>query len=108
MTLGLRRRLKKRQTVLVVDTKGLVERHYPRIRLSPYNSGSTKPNPFPRGRDTFLPPDEYHFEYWRKKRSKKEAIVELTVEHSVPDIADFVLLVKEMGASQPEEILWTR
>lgn len=88
------------QTVLVVDTKQLLERHGARVELSPYNSGSTKPNPFPRGRDCFLPPEQFAFEEWTQKRSRKAVIVELTVVHSVPDLAEMVVEVYETGSGQ--------
>ncbi|WP_199351046.1 DUF7002 family protein [Haliangium ochraceum] len=107
--LGARAYRDKRQTVLVVDTASLLEQHHTRVRLSPYNSGSTKPNPFARGRDTFLPIGEYPFEVWRKKRgSPAEAVVELTVEYAVLDIAAHTLLVKEVGGGLEDIVLWER
>ncbi|AUX45904.1 hypothetical protein SOCE26_074040 [Sorangium cellulosum] len=83
----------KGQTVLTIDTARLLERHEHRVRLSPMNSGNTRPYPHPRGRDTFLPLSEYPFES-RRKRGLEPA-VELTVEYSVPDIRDVVLHVEE-------------
>ena len=51
----------KRQTVIVLDTRLLLERHSEKVILSPMNSGCTKPVPHPRGMKTFLPLPEYPF-----------------------------------------------
>ncbi|XXV24095.1 hypothetical protein WME87_37790 [Sorangium sp. So ce1389] len=95
----------KRQTVLTIDTARLLERHRHRVRLSPMNSGNTRPYPHPRGRDTFLPLSEYPFESRRMRRL--EPAVELTVEYSVPDIRDVVLHVEETGCERPPSVLST-
>ncbi|WP_437659949.1 DUF7002 family protein [Sorangium sp. So ce1182] len=93
----------KRQTVLTIDTARLLERHGHRVRLSPMNSGNTRPYPHPRGRDTFLPLSEYPFESRRMRRL--EPAVELTVEYSAPDIRDVVLHVEETGGGRPPSVL---
>ena len=98
----------KRQTVLTVDTAGLLGRHAARVELSPINSGATKPYPQPRGPDTFLPLARYPFAAWDAKRKRREPVVELTVTHSVPDIRDFVLRVEERGGGAPERVLFER
>lgn len=82
--------------VITVDTKSLLECHLHNITLSPYNSGCTKPNPFKRGHDCFLPLDKYPFEDWRTKRSQKNAVVEIVAEYSVPDIFRHTLKVDLM------------
>jgi hypothetical protein len=92
----------KRQTILTLDATGLLNRHAHRAVLSPINSGCTKPNPQPRGRDTFLPMSEYPFAQWDEKRKKREPVVELAVTHSVPDIVDFVVKVEEAGGGEPD------
>jgi len=75
--------------VLEVDTARLLARHGNRTSLAPMNTGCTSPMAFPRGLDTFLPPEEYPFDENRKKKGgRTKAIVELTVDYSVPDIAD--------------------
>jgi hypothetical protein len=75
--------------VLEVNTARLLERHSDQVFLAPMNTGTTSPMAFPRGRDTFLPPCDYPFEENAKKKGgARKAIVELTVMHSVPDIAD--------------------
>lgn len=104
--LGARAYRSKRQTVLTISTSRLLARHKGRVMLSPMNSGCTKPFPHPRGRDTFLPLHQYPFETWAQKRRGGDAVVELTVEHSVPDIKDVVTRVEEVGADQPSILLW--
>lgn len=98
----------KRQTILTIDTAALLSRHADRVLLSPINSGCTKPYPAKRGWDTFLPLTEYPFDEWARKRSRQEAIVELTVRHSVPDLRDFVLQVEEVGGGADSVVLWRR
>jgi len=61
---------------------------------------------FPRGRRTFLPISEYPFDEYRRRRSRKDAVVELAVEHSVPDIRELVINVSELGGGLPERRVW--
>ncbi len=86
--------------VLELDTAALVAAHRPAIRLSPINSGTTKPFPSTaskRGRDTFLPIAEYPYARWRAGgRKPGERVVELTVDYAVPDAARFVRRVVAM------------
>jgi hypothetical protein len=87
----------KRQTVITVDTRLLLERHLERIVLSPINSGCTKPIPHYRGASTFAPLSLYPFS--ERMRRRLEPAVELAVDHGVLDIADLVLTVEEVGAA---------
>jgi hypothetical protein len=78
------------------------------VTLSPINSGSTIYNPRPRGSTTFLPIADYPFEERRRARGK-DAIIELAVNHSVPDIADVLVRVERRRAGEKiEEVLWER
>jgi len=95
-----------RQTLIVVDTAKLLARHAEGVALCPINSGATRPMAWPRGRSSFLPMAEYPFEQLRKKRGKKKAVAELTVEYSVPDIRECVLRVCDLGGGFPEEPIW--
>jgi hypothetical protein len=95
--------------VLTVDTAQLLERHSDRVKLSPYNSGCTLYNPPKRGKATFLPLEDYPFQERRRKAGgKKNAVAELTVEYSVPDIADFTLEVTRMKGEQVIETIFVR
>lgn len=86
--------------VLELDTAALIAAHWPAIRLSPINSGTTKPFPSTaskRGRETFLPIAEYPYARWRAQgRKAGERVVELTVDYAVPDAARFVRRVVAM------------
>jgi hypothetical protein len=83
----------KTQCIITIDTRRLLTLYSDRVMLSPINSGSTIFKPQPRGKSTFLPMSEFPFEEWTKKRSKRKIIVEVTVDHSVPDISEFVIEV---------------
>lgn len=96
----------RRQTVLTVSTQKLLERHNADVLLSPINSGSTLFNPVPRGLRTFLPMDQYEFEFWKRRRSAKGAVVELAVTHSVPDIAALAIRVQHREGGEPDETIW--
>jgi len=81
------------QTVLTLDSAKLVAKHRDNIWLSPINSGSTLFKPVPRGLDTFRRIANFPFAERAKSRQPQNNVVELVVDHSVPDIADFVLAV---------------
>ncbi len=78
--------------VLEVDTAELLKRYANTVMLTPMNTGTTTPMAFPRGRSTFQPPNKYRFEMnKRKKGGARKAIVELTVDYSIPDIAELTV-----------------
>jgi hypothetical protein len=81
----------KPQTVLTIDTRGLIAAHRERIWLSPINSGSTLFKPQQRGASTFVRVAHFPFLQRALTRSPANNVVELVVEHSVPDVADYVL-----------------
>lgn len=90
--LGARAYRNTEHDVLTIDTRSFLERYVSRVALSPINSGSTVYNPQPRGLDLFRPLESYPFEIRRKYG--KNAVAELTVAHSVPDLRDFVTRVE--------------
>jgi hypothetical protein len=101
------------QLVLEVDTAALLDEHSIKISLTPMNTGCTSPMAFPRGLDSFLSPGAYPFEEnKRKKGGKTKAIVELTVDYSVPDIAAFTRRAThrevENGESKVIEVVYER
>jgi hypothetical protein len=80
--------------------------HLDSIRLSPINSGSTIRNPRSRGPQTFVPIADYPFEERRRLRGRSNAIAELAIDRSVPDIARHVLVVeRRVGTSIIETTL---
>lgn len=96
------------QCVLTIDTKQLLKYYSDKIKLSPINSGSTIYKPVKRGSDTFLPISDYPYEERKKKRGKDNAIAELTVDYSIPDIAEFTTEVSHIRGSQLIETIYTK
>jgi hypothetical protein len=97
----------KPQTVLTLETRTLVEAHLDQIELSPINSGSTIFNPAPRGKGTFKSVANYDCDFWRKKRNAANAVVELVVLDSVPDVSDHVIAVHDVKGTKYSEV-WRR
>jgi hypothetical protein len=88
--------------VLRVRSAELIRDHTASIELSPINSGATRPFPAPRGRDTFLSVADYPYSYWRGRRPRCEAVVELTVVGGVPNIADYINGVSIHGCGRAD------
>jgi hypothetical protein len=105
--LGARAYRRDRHALLVVRTHDLLKRHADRAVLSPLNTGATKPMPHPRGKNCFVPLPLYPFEYWRKKRNVRSAVVELAIKGSVPDLMQTLERVSVVGRGEPEEVIWT-
>lgn len=94
------------QDVLELDAGALVAAHRQAITLSAINSGATRPFPVRRGLGTFLPIDAYPYAAWRGRRARGERVVELAVEHAVPDAARFVRRVTRLGGDGPALVLF--
>lgn len=92
--------------IITVDTRGLLERHAARVTLSPINTGSTIMSAQPRSPATFSNIGEYPFDAWCRRRNKKNAIAELVVDYSVPDIAAIVLSVEHRKGDRFIERVW--
>jgi hypothetical protein len=90
------------QTILTLRTASLVAAHRDRVRLSPINSGATIMRPQPRGLRTFRTIADYDL-VERRGRRPVDAVVELTVQGGVPDVAAHVLAVHRWagGAAEP-------
>ena len=97
----------KRQTIIVVDTKKLLERYEQRVLLSHMNTGSTQRMAFPRGDDTFLPLNKYPLVERRRKYGMKGAVAEITIDYAIPDVRELATLVYEVGGEAPQETLWS-
>jgi len=80
--------------VITVDTASLLAQHGDRAALSPINSGSTIYNPPKRGQYTFLSIAEYPFVERRKRRGIANAVAELAVDYSVPDLLAHTITVE--------------
>jgi len=94
------------QTVLTLDTRSLVAAHRERIWLSPINSGSTLFKPQPRGQATFSRIADFPFAERARARKPENNVVELLVEHSVPDLAAYVLAVHRVRDDRILEEIW--
>lgn len=91
--------------VLEVDTETIVARHHESIRLTSINTGSTLFNPPRRGPGTFQRIEAYPYDGWLRRRRKSEAIVELAIEHAVPDIRDAVISATRRQGGRVLELL---
>lgn len=94
--------------VLVVDTASLLAAHGEEITLAPYNTGATVQTAPERGSDTFRRIAEYDFEHWRRRRSRREAVVELAVDYAVIDIEEYVVRVERRREAQLVVTLFER
>jgi hypothetical protein len=94
--------------VLTVDTKALIIEHRDQITLSPINSGCTKPMPHPRDKGCFLRINDYDYAHWLKKRHKKDPVVEVAVDYSVPQIASMVLRVEILKAGGRPQVIFEK
>lgn len=94
--------------VLYLDTASLVTDYEDLITLSPINSGATRPIAVPRGQDTFRRIQDYDFNYWRKRRSKRDAVVELAVNGGITDIERYVIRVERRKFGVGATEIWRR
>lgn len=94
--------------IITIDSASFFESYWDIIELSPINSGSTLFKPQPRGRSTFLPITEFPFEYWRKKRPRRNVVVEVTVPGGVPNIFAYVVKVQRVRANETLATIYER
>ncbi len=95
--LGARAYRDRPHLVLEVDAAALLRRHTEKVSLSPINSGATFAlGPAPLAPETFRRIAEH---------SDDKPIAELSVDYSVPDIAEFTLRVgRWWGTEELEEV----
>lgn len=93
---GARAYREQRQIVVFADTRQLVERYAERIRLAHINTGATRSVYHYRDFTTFKTIEEYD----------RPKVVELTVDRSVPDLAEFVVRVEEIGGPDASRVIW--
>lgn len=94
--------------VIIADTEALLRKHSLAALLSPINSGSTIRRAAKRGIASFQPPDSYPYAARRKLRGTEDAIAELAIEYSIPDMCKFVLRVERRQGSQVLKVLHSR
>jgi hypothetical protein len=106
--LGARLYRNQEHTILTIDTASLLVPHADRVTLSPINSGNTLYNPPSRGHHTFRTINDYPFEERRRRRGLANALVELAVDYSVPDLLDHVVTVERRRGAEVLEHLFSR
>jgi hypothetical protein len=74
--------------VYVVDTESLLSEYSDRVMLSPMNSGATLPAAHPRSVAMFKTIEDFDI---AARAGKADAVVELTVEGGVPNLAAHVV-----------------
>ncbi|MFL5483647.1 MAG: DUF7002 family protein [Gemmatimonadaceae bacterium] len=97
----------RQHTVLILDTSALLGVHSDCVTVSPMNTGATKPYPFPRGRRTFQRIQDFDWSARRKIATKRNAVVELTVDYSIPDVRDFVIRVETRQSGRTPRPEWS-
>lgn len=90
--------------LLVIDTAKLVKRHCNEIRLSPINSGATKPFPHHRDLDLFKSFEEFPFDERKNKYTTAKAVAEVCVVCGIRDIKDLVIDVSTVTVNELDEI----
>ncbi len=90
--LGAKAYRNKKHDILEVDSRSLVRDYRDKITLSPINSGSTLFKPQPRGKQTFSQIADHHY----STRPKGNRLAELAIDHSVPNVSEYVTNVLEM------------
>ena len=97
---GARLNRERPKDVLVLDTERLALAYGHAMEIVPINTGNTNHQPARRGLSTFAALHGTNYQEWRWRRAKKspDAIKEVAVRGSIPDIANFVLEVREGAA----------
>lgn len=101
--LGARDYRKLEHDVLTLDSAAFIPAYAEKIWLCHMNSGNTWPFPHLRDSEVFCRVSDYPV-----KRAGKPVknVVELVVDYSVPDIADYVVQVRRMNGSDVLETIF--
>ena len=91
-----------RHDLIVVDTQRLLDLKEDGIRLSPMNSGGTKPFPHPRSLDLFKSIPDYPFEERVRKCRLQGAIAEVCVLDRVEELAACTLEVRTVTQEEAD------
>jgi hypothetical protein len=106
--LGARLYRNQEHIVITIDMASLLAQHADRVTLSPINSGNTLYNPPSRGHHTFRSIADYPFEERRRRRGLANAVVELAVEYSVPDLITHTVIVERRRGAEILQQLYLR
>jgi hypothetical protein len=87
------------QVILHVDTRKLVERYEHQIQLSRFNTGAVTQRNHPlRSCDSWVPIGLFPYEEYRRKHGRQNALAEVTVLDSVPDVIELTVEIEERPA----------
>lgn len=96
------------QVVVVIDAERLLSCYHGKIALTPFNTGNALRKPACRGRETFVPYDEWKESGWAweaeglkmPQRPLSHRPVELTIVNAVEDVPDFIVDVRRLDAGE--------
>lgn len=96
----------KSHIILIVDSLGLVNACFSSIFLSPINSGAMPYGPTPRGLSTFVSISDWPDLERPRAGGLKRPVVELAVNHSIPNVFNFILRVEKWVSGSLRKIVW--
>lgn len=83
--------------VITISTARLLERPSLGVTLCAFNSGSALyPNAPRRGPRTFFAGRDYPYDEVRRRRGRKDAVVEVCVDHELRDVTELVVAVERV------------
>jgi hypothetical protein len=91
-------------TIVVVDTRKLLNAHEPDVTLCPMNSGNTMMIAMPRGTDTFAPLASYP--YHERRKAGLEPVVELAVKEGVANIETVAVRAERRASGASPSLIW--
>jgi len=96
--LGARHYRKLEHDVLTINSEALLGKYSQQVWLCRMNSGNTWPVPHKRGMNDFQRIADYPT--MKTSLAPYKEVVEVVVDYSIPDIADFVIEVRRMRGSE--------
>lgn len=93
-----------RHDLLIVDTARLIEACGESVRISPMNSGATRPFAHPRDFDLFKEISRFPFDERLRTHTVKKAVAEVCVLDRVDNIEDLLIEVKNIDISEVDNI----
>ena len=81
----------RQHLVLTLDTKKVIADYQTRITLCPMNSGNCLPYPHHRSPACFSRIGDFDYEGWRRRRGRREVVVECAVDGGVKDVGEYLL-----------------
>ena len=96
------------QLVVVIDAERLLSCYHRNTALTQFNTGNARRKCARRGRETFVPYDEWVESGWAweakglkiRQRPLSHRPVELTVADAVEDVLDFIVDVRRLAARE--------